>query len=385
MHYVLKLGTFLLFYFPLIAFSQDKPKVDLGGALRFNYNLSSWKPQQKKRGGDFGFDVFRVNAKASYKDVYLDAEYRLYSKGFGGGMLKQGIIGYNPNSDNQFQMGLVQAPFGITEYNSHNWFFNINYYVGLEDDYDMGLKYQHQADNWHVALAYFKNAEELNFGNNSDLSPDRYSYDVSSINIDGENVLRNKEVNQVNGKFNYLIKNNNLKHDFGLSGEYGGLYNLDTEEMGNHSAAAIHYELTGKKFNLKAQASYYQFNPKEPTGQPDNVIAMGAYGAEYLVAAEASTYTLGLSYDIPVKLGPISNIQLYNDFGYINKTEEDFENSMMNVTGALVSAGNVYTYIDYAAGKDQPWLGPNWTNGLAQGDPNAQWESRFNINVGYYF
>jgi hypothetical protein len=30
----------------------------------------------------------------------------------------------------------------------------------------------------------------------------------------------------------------------------------------------------------------------------------------------------------------------------------------MNVTGVLVSAGNVYTYFDIAAGKDQPWLGP---------------------------
>jgi hypothetical protein len=39
----------------------------------------------------------------------------------------------------------------------------------------------------------------------------------------------------------------------------------------------------------------------------------------------------------------------------------------MNVTGVLVSAGSVYTYFDIAAGKDQPWLGPNWTNGLGAG------------------
>jgi hypothetical protein len=38
----------------------------------------------------------------------------------------------------------------------------------------------------------------------------------------------------------------------------------------------------------------------------------------------------------------------------------DFKDSAMNVTGVLVSAGNVYTYFDIAAGKDQPWLGPVW-------------------------
>jgi hypothetical protein len=37
----------------------------------------------KKRGGDFGYDVFRINAKAKYKGIKLNAEYRLYSEGFG--------------------------------------------------------------------------------------------------------------------------------------------------------------------------------------------------------------------------------------------------------------------------------------------------------------
>jgi hypothetical protein len=55
----------------------------------------------------------------------------------------------------------------------------------------------------------------------------------------------------------------------------------------------------------------------------------------------------------------------------------------MNVTGVLVSAGSVYTYFDIA-GKDQPWLGPNWTNGLEQ-VRQTQNGKRFNMNIGYYF
>ena len=58
---------------------------------------------------------------------------------------------------------------------------------------------------------------------------------------------------------------------------------------------------------------------------------------------------------------------------------------MMNVTGAMFTAGNIYAYFDMAAGKNQPWLGSQWTGALAEGTPDADWEMRFNINVGYYF
>jgi hypothetical protein len=71
-------------------------------------------------------------------------------------------------------------------------------------------------------------------------------------------------------------------------------------------------------------------------------------------------------------------LQFYNDYGYLEKLNSDFNDTAMNVTGVLVSAGSVYTYFDIA-GKDQPWLGPNWTNGLAGSD--AKWEVRFNMNI----
>jgi len=143
--------AFMLVPFILL-FAQEKPELHIGGALRFNYNLSSWKEGQKKRGGDFGYDVFRVNAKAKYKGIKLNAEYRLYSEGFGGGMLKQGWFGYDFTPENNLQIGLTQVPFGITQYNSHNWFFSINYYVGMEDDHDMGVKYTHSDENRDWAL-----------------------------------------------------------------------------------------------------------------------------------------------------------------------------------------------------------------------------------------
>ncbi len=366
----------------LSLFAQDKPELHVGGALRFNYNLSSWKDGQKKRGGDFGYDVFRINAKAKYKGVKLNAEYRLYSEGFGGGMLKQGWLGYDFTPENNLQIGLTQVPFGITQYNSHNWFFSLNYYMGLEDDHDMGLKYTHNGEEWLYAVAFFKNAEELGFGSNSDVSGSRYSYDVGSS---GDGLYRNKEINQLNLKVARKFEGNNSHHMLGVSAQYGGIYNLDTENTGDHWALAGHYELTAGRWNVKAQASKYKYNTENPADQTNDVIAMTAYGAPYLVAAEATTYTLGVAYTLPVEWGPISSLQFYDDFGYMDKKMDDFHDSYMNVTGVLITAGNVYTYIDAAQGKNQPWLGPVWTDALAAGTPDADWEMRFNINIGYYF
>ncbi len=387
---IFKPGLFLLLFFllfPSLVFGQDKPEVQIGGAMRFNYNLSTWKEGQKNRGGDFGYDMFRINSIASYKGVKLNAEYRLYSESFGGGMLKQGWVEYDFSENKNLQIGLTQVPFGITQYNSNNWFFNMTYYLGLEDDHDMGIKYTHSGERWEYAIAFFKNAEELNFGSYSDVSDSRYSYDISSIDLNGDGIpdLRNKETNQLNGKLAYKIQNEKTSHKIGISGQFGGLQNLDTEEIGNHFAYAWHYEMQAGRVALKAQMAGYGHNPETPAGEPTDVVAMTAYGAPYLVAANGMVYTLCLSYSLPVDWHPVSNLQFYNDFGYLDKSVADFKDSFMNVTGVLVTAGNVFTYIDAAAGKDHPWLGPEWTNGLAAGTDNATWHLRFNINLGYYF
>jgi len=356
-------------------YAQEDPELKIGGALRFNYNLSSWKEGQKDRGGDFGYDMFRVNVNGSYQGIYVDAEYRLYSRSFGGGFLKQGWLGYRFNEKEEIQVGLTQVPFGIQQYNSHNWFFNLTYYFGLEDDHDMGVKYVHIDDKFEYNLAFFKNAEELRFGGTSEVSPDRYSYDV---------VGRNKEVNQFNGKLIYKF-GDSIKNRLGTSVQYGGLYNLDTEKTGTHYGLALHYEMFYKNWNLKLQAMNIDHDPENLPGESREIIKMGAYGFPYEVASDFNIYTIAVSKSIPVELGPISNIQFYNDFGYQDKKVDSFEDSFMNVTGMLITAGQVYTYVDYAAGYNQSWLGGNFVDDFSTGNPDAKWEARFNINIGYYF
>ena len=353
---------------------SEKPWFKPGGALRFNYNYSDWNEGHQKRGGDFGYDVLLLKMTAGYKNLLLSADYRFYAQDYGGPMLKYGWIGYRFNDRHQIQVGLTGLPFGIQPCNSHNFFFQITYYVGLEDDSDMGIKYIYTGDQWEYALAFFKNADELLFSPDAETTNDRYGYDVAG---------RNKEINQFNGQLFYKW-GGAITQKAGISAQFGLLYNLDTEDNGTHYAFAAHHELHWKGLSLKTQVATYAMSPEDISGQSMDTVMMTAYGAPYPVASKANVFTIGAGYTIPIKRGIINSIEFYNDFGWQQKWDKDFNDSYQNVTGCHAIAGPIHIYIDYAMGKHHAWLGPDW-EGFGPGQGSNSWHARFNINIGYYF
>ncbi len=361
-------------------------KLDLGGMLRLVYNSSSWKDAQQARGGDFAIDCFGITAKASYDKLYLDFDYRFNSIDFGGYFLRYGYFGYDFNQSSNLKLGLVPIPFGNADFNSNSFFFSLNYYYGLEADNDMGIAYTKKLDNWQFDMAFMKNAEDLNMSDKGDETYSRYAYDVASISDDeGNMIYRNKEINQLNARAIYAFGNGKLKSRLGASVMYGALLNLDTEKLGSRSAWALHYDADLGRFNFKAEMLQFKYAAQNPEGQDNRVTAMAAYGSAYLVASEATNYTVSLSYCLPIKSQLVNSITVYNDFGIANKKESSFSNSLMNVTGMVISAGPIYMYMDWAMGKNQAWFGNDWENALAQGSTNASWNYRFNINLGFYF
>lgn len=372
-------GLLLCIFLPVFLFAaaeheKERPMLSLGGMLRFNYNFSDWNEGHRDRGGDFGYDVFMLHPKASYKKFLLDADFRFYSTAFGGFMLKYGWIGYQFNRNNHLEIGLTRVPFGIQPSCANNFFLQISYYVGLEDDSDMGVKFIHNSDQWEYALAFFKNADELLFGAKTETSDDRYGYDVAG---------RNKEINQGNAQVFYKF-GNYTRHKAGISAEFGQLYNLDTRKNGTHFAFAAHYELYWKDLSVKAQVSTYALYPQNAPGESRDLVSMTAYGAPYLVAAKANIYTISPSYTFYTRLKWLQSIQVYNDFGMLQKWNRQFRDSYQNVAGCMLTTGPVCTYIDYAMGKHQAWLGPDW-DAFGPGTGSNSWHARFNINIGYYF
>ncbi|QLG43858.1 hypothetical protein [Costertonia aggregata] len=354
---------------------DSKFKLNLGGALRYNYNYSSWKPNQKKRGGDFGFEVFRITTDAVYKDWELHVDQRFYSSAFGGAFLKYGWAQYNINKNSHFKIGLIPAYFGPQQFNSHSWFFQLPFYLGFEDDHDMGISYSYENEKLRFDFGFYKNAEDLTLSDNDPVSTSRYSYDISG---------RNKEVNQANFRFNYTV-GEEAKHIMGTTLQYGGIWNLDTKEMGSHAALGIHYEMDYMRWNLKTQLISYHNRPKNLDGESNDVLEMAAYNFPYNTAARANIYSVGLAYTIPLNKKIIQSVQVYNDYSFMDKAVSTWEDTQMNILGMLISMKHVYIYVDYASGLNQPWLGPDSADALTTGMSDNGWESRFNINIGLYF
>lgn len=355
--------------------STDHIKV--GGAVRFNYRYDDdtrGNEASKDRGGDLKFDLFRLDVNGSYSDVLVSAQYRWME---GMNFIHHGWVGYNFTDTLGAQLGLTQVPFGILPYASHNWWFGIPFYLGFEDDYDLGLKLIQRSGPWDLQLAFFKNGD---FGNAADL--ERYSYDLA---VQGDQ--QNEETNQFNARLAYTIQHGELgSTELGLSGQWGQLYNRVTKDKGDQYAGAAH--LNGKygRFNLMLEAIQYEFDPRNPDGVSDRTVLVGAFNFAHEIAAKGTIYVANLSYDVPVNWGPVTNLTFYNDYSRLVKDASEFEDSEINTLGCLVTAGPVYTYIDFIMGKNAAFIGAGGVDGFAGGQHRDDgWNTKVNINVGYYF
>ncbi len=380
---------------------EEEPSLHVGGAVRFNLLLNSYESDINAQDGQFTLDTWRINAVYDNPNgIGLNFEYRFYPT-FGTHFIKQGWLQYDFSENVQGQLGITQVPFGNLQYNSHNWWFSLPYYVGLEDDHDMGLKLTKSTENWQWDFAYFFQAEpEGPVGGNGSFGTGgsgRYSYDVIP---NGNTSLT--ERNQFNVRGAYQLGNSEV----GASVQYGQLYNSVQDDFSGQYALALHADLNSGNFNIKPQFLYYSMDAINDAGNDVSTVAMGAYGIPYQVSTEAWIGTLGIAYSHDVDWGPITNLNFYNDFSYMQNTigegetlladgttltlDENFQSTIMNITGFLLSAGPVFTYFDIAQGVNQPWLTDNFGVGVGPGHEDlgigdSDYNIRFNINIGFYF
>ncbi|MFO7880602.1 MAG: hypothetical protein ACQES0_05790 [Bacteroidota bacterium] len=416
----------MLFSIVLPATAQeDEDGFSIGGAVRYNVISTSYESDPTALSTEATWDTWRLNVDGSMSGVDLSFEYRFYPT-FATHFIHHGYLGYNLTDDLYMKLGVFQKPFGITSFASHSWWFQGPYYVGLEDDYDIGVGFDYAlGDKGEIQLAYFRQAEPQGPAsggvNWAGAGPGRYSYDITSGNNyeaeDGSSYYESiRELNTVNARVAYDVIDG---LEIGGSAQVGGIYNdyLMESEIATAFAGHIVGDFAG--FNLKAEYIYYDYAAKGVEIADDGTettydletVQMGAYGFNYPVASQASMYVAGLAYSIPVEFGPITNIQPYVDFTMIDKANEDFVDTYHLIPGFLVTAGSIYTYVDFALGKNQPWLTEDFGVGLGQGrtydddvsedlyyytednekagEPvelkDMPWNLRFNINIGYYF
>ncbi len=382
--------------------------MEIGGALRYSFVYTHYEGETFPLGtsyrNDFTWDTWRLNVNGRNNSVIFSFEYRFYPS-FNSHFIHHGWIGYDFSEQTQMQLGVSQVPFGLLPFASHSWWFNLPYYAGLEDDYDIGIRFYHELPKFNFHLAYYPLAEPRGTSDPAfgAYASARYSYDVIPVEFN-----QNIERNQLNGRAEYQM-NENLH--LGISYQTSEIFNQTTSHTGSHRAIALHGKAVIDRWDFIAEYIYYNYNNVEnDLGEELKVVQMGAYGfGDYQVAAEASIALAGVSYSIPLDWGPFDNISIYNDYSVMFKPGSlqlgektyGFEKSQQNVLGALISAGNIYTYVDLASGYNHPWLtndfggtdlGPgnpeNFASDLNDENPvddDAFWNTRLNVNIGYYF
>lgn len=354
----------------------------IGGAVRVNYLWKSWDEaeDQYKDEGDVDYDTAYLNVDFDSDPWIASGQYRYYR--YEGGedshFIHHGWLGYRFDDENQVQAGVNQVPFGLLPYASHNWFFQFPYYVGLEDDYDLGLKYIREQGPWNLQFGYYPTDEGDGHGVSNDSA--RYSYDLAK-----EGLQRNKERHQVNARVAYTFEHGESSNtEVGFSGQYGLIRNDITHRDGARYAFGPHLEGNYGRWNVKLEAIRSEYEPKNPAGQSRDFVLMGAYDFPYRVASKSNMYVAGISYRLPVERWGVDAITFYDDYSYMDKRESDYSDTAQNVVGTRLDVGKFLIYVDAAMGRNHPWLGPGWTEPLASGSDN-DWHTRFNVNVGLYF
>ncbi|BDY06844.1 outer membrane beta barrel protein [Ferrimonas sp. YFM] len=347
--------------------------MNIGGSVRVNYGLRFYDDQQKDKGGDFNFDVLTLKFDGTHGKWGLSSEYRFAS---GKHFIKWGYGYYQMNDDLQIQLGVNKTPFGNPGFISNSWWFGLPYYLGFEDDFDVGAKAVHHSGDLTTEFGFYKNGE-YNSGDNKAYAPDIYNGVVNGTEYN------NQETNQLNLRQVYKHSSGELTVKAGYSLEYGQIYNTKTEKNGDRYAVALHMDASYQGWNLQLQAMQYEFDAENPEGMDNNKIGLGGAGWQYEVASKAQIYSFNIAKTIPTSFG---SIKFYNDFGMLTPDTDDssFDDSFQNVTGAAISAGPVYIMADFIQGKNMTFSTKMDDHvGLPQAGDG--WDQRININFGYYF
>jgi len=357
---------------------DDVSELKIGGALRFNYAYLDYDDAQSDRGGDVDFDLFRINVDGREGDFYYSADYRFHDYMR---VPKYLFIGYDLDDKQTIQAGLTQVPFGILAFASHNFFFTSGFYLGVEDDYDMGLNYRYRGERLDLDLAFYKNDEQGGVDGYVSAREDRYSYDVIGIRLDGEGTfdaptVELGESNTFNARLAYdIIQQEGLNVEVGISGQLGQLEGLE-DNLGDHSAYAAHSVIDYQRWQLQLQYITYEYDLDD---YDVDAMVVGAYAFFDSIPTEADTYNVNLAYTLPVDWGMVDSLTFYNDYSAVTNKSTDTEDTRFNASGVMISAGNLFIYADYYIAVNQPFV-----NGTMVGDSDEQ-QKRFNFNVGYYF
>ena len=127
---------------------EAERSLTLGGAVRFNYG---WLDYAANPG--FDAELLRVDAKGHAGRAFFSLQYRWYD---GFDAVHHAWAGWKLDESSDIRAGIQQNPFGLLPYAAQSFWFGSGYYLGIEDDYDLGVVWQRGsgAHQWHAGVFF---------------------------------------------------------------------------------------------------------------------------------------------------------------------------------------------------------------------------------------
>lgn len=356
---------------PVMAEEEQEDGINIGGAVRVNYAYRDYDESNKDKLGELDFDMAAIKFDGKKGDWGLAAEYRFTANT---NYIKYGYGYYDIDPNWQLQVGINKVPFGNPEFISNSWWFGLPYYLGFEDNHDVGIKASYDNNGWNTDFAFYKNPVYSATENK------RYSASLFSGEINGTE-YHNEETNGFNFRQTYTSEYEGGSTTFGGSAQYGQIYNSETGNMGDRYAVALHLDSTYKGWNLQLQAMQYEYDAADSAD--DNKIGIAVVSWQYEIASKGQAYSANIAKTFATDFG---SVKCYNDFGLMTPdvADDSYDNSMQNVTGCAISAGATYTMIDFILGKNMTFSTAN-NDHVGLPEMGDDWDKRININFGYYF
>ena len=339
---------------------DDAPHIKFGGAVRFNYGWLDYGSTQRLR-----LELLRADVNGSAGSLFFSAQYRWYRDY---STIHHAWVGWKFDNDSDIRAGIQQVPFGLLPVASHSFWLGSGYYLGLEDNYDLGVVWQHHEGNHQWHLGYFA-SDEYGTGRNYD----RYAFDVASTTT-----LPYRERGQLNLRYEYTDHWNGGTWHVGASALLGQIERTDTGDHYQHDAAALHAQWDKNAWSWQAQWARYRYHI------PGDRIAMAASQSTFEVARAADVPSLNVAYKVP-HTGRLDAITCYNDLSATLPVGDapGLSNSVQNVTGCSFGKGPLLVYLDWITGKNMKFSGGD---GVGLATPTVTgWHSRLNLNIGFYF
>jgi len=336
--------------------------LELGGALRFNLGWLDYAGP--RRWSDVDVELLRIDLRGSHGPLKFSVQHRWY-EGFEA--VHHAWAGWTLDADRDLRLGIQQVPFGLLPYASQSFWFGSGYYLGLEDDHDLGIVWRDERDDrsWHAGVLL---RDEYGTGRRFA----RYSFDVATTDE-----LPYREAEHLVLRYERRVTGERWALGWGLSGMLGRVENREDGQTHGHVATAVHLEGSASSWTAQLQWAHYDY------GVPGERIALAAFEFPFEIASKADVVTANIFRDFNTSRSWFDSLRCYNNLSTTRATGLTRANSWQNVFGCSVGKGPMFTYVDWISGRNMWFVGGP---GVGISEPGGdRWRSRLNINLGFYF